>query len=159
MWVHFHSCRHACLSVTQHRLENTHIFRKQEFDVWSLANDDDKSYLLDRSAYAWDWGWNPRSRNIQWTWRLGMFIASEQLAELISICALVCVFACFNFTSKQLKPQEVVQSLRGPFSLLMLPAGPGKWLSSLSPSPTCVSILPCFISESHTQRSTHTHGA
>lgn len=55
-----------------------------------------------------------------------MFIASEQLAEFISIRALVCGFACFNFTSKQLKPQEVVQSLRGLFSLLMLPAGPGK---------------------------------
>ena len=72
------------------------------------------------------------------------------------MCVSVCVFF-ISRSKQQLKPQEVVQSLRGPLSLRELPAGPGKRLSSLSPSPTCVSFLSSYlIWVTHTQRK-HTH--
>lgn len=78
------------------------------------------------------------------------------------VCACVCTCVCvFNFSSKQqLKPWEVVQPHRGLLSLPVLPAGPGKRLSSLSPSPTCVSFLSSYLVRvTHTQRKyTHPKG-
>lgn len=62
----------------------------------------------------------------------------------VHLCVRACVFLIL-LSKQQLKPQEVVQSLRGPLSLPKLPAGPGKRLSSLSPSPTCVSFLSSYL--------------
>jgi len=89
------------------------------------------------------------------TLQFGIFTPWGQLANSSSSCVVTCMCV---FVFKILHPNSSnsrrLCSRLGDCSLFMLPAGPGKRLSSLSPfSNLC--FLPCLISEPHALKETH----